>query len=124
MMAGSGVFAGTVNNPHNLLQWLRFGLPVEKGACQDPQTLELTSESGDRIDAEFTPLTRWQDGSVKWVLVDITGEMSGAAFLQQNDGAGRSPERQHPVSSIDGDFTEGKCRFSLGNGIKAELLNP
>lgn len=122
MKAGSGVFAGTVNNPHNLLQWLRFGLPIEKGVCEDAQCLELASESGDKIDAEFSTITRWHDGSVKWVLVDLVGEMSGAVFLQQTGGSGQGPARQHPASSIDGDFAGEKCRFSLGNDIKVELL--
>lgn len=122
MIAGSGVLAGTVNNPHNLLQWLRFGLPVEKGLCEDPQRLELVSEGGYRIDAEFSPVTWWHDGSVKWVLVDVIGEMSGAVFLQQTEESGQRLERQYPVSSVAGDFVEGKCRFSLGNAISAELL--
>jgi exo-rhamnogalacturonan lyase-like protein len=122
MMSASGAFAGTIKNPHKHLQWLRFGLPVDKGVCEDPQRLELTSESGDKIDAEFTALTRWQDGSVKWVLVDAIGEMSGAVFLLHTDGSGQGLERQHPASSVEVDFVAGNCRFSLGNSIRAEVL--
>jgi hypothetical protein len=122
MMPGSAVFAGTVKNPHNVLQWLRFGLPVEKGLCEDLRALELTSESGDLIDAEFRALTRWQDGSVKWVLVDLISDVSGAVFLQQSEEFGQRQVQQHPVSCVDGDFADGKCRVSLGDGISAELF--
>lgn len=49
---------------------LSGGLPLERGAVRDATRLELIDDHGEPIPAQFTPLSFWSDGSIRWVLVD------------------------------------------------------
>jgi hypothetical protein len=48
------------------------GVPLPKGLCHDPDGLCLVDEKGGTVPAVFTAANRWwDDGSVKWVHVDL-----------------------------------------------------
>ena len=47
------------------------GLPFPKGVLRDPRTLRLLDHDGQPVPLQATPLARWSDGSVKWLLVEF-----------------------------------------------------
>ena len=64
------------------------GVPLPMGAVRDSSCLVLTDANGERA-AQFTPLCRWPDGSIKWVLVDLQATVAGnsvyTCFLETAD---------------------------------------
>ncbi|WP_246180393.1 hypothetical protein [Marinobacter changyiensis] len=125
MTLGAYAPAGNVKNPAGLAQWLRFGLPLERGVSKNPASLQLVSEGGEAMDSEFHVLARWHDGSIQWVLVDTimnasalvyvrTGQAGGKPLSGFRDGAGSIEGRIEGVVGNDG-------KIRLGNGIDASL---
>jgi len=47
-----------------------FGLPLPKGRIADTSNLGLQDEAGGPLAAAFTPLVRWNDSSLMWLLCD------------------------------------------------------
>jgi hypothetical protein len=61
------------------------GVPLPKGICHDPNELCLVDERGGMVPAVFTAANRWwDDGSVKWVHVDLQRSLAakGMATLR------------------------------------------
>ncbi len=48
---------------------LRFGLPLSKGALPRIASCELRA-GGETFPASARPLSRWQDGSIRWALIE------------------------------------------------------
>jgi hypothetical protein len=46
------------------------GIPLPRGEVHDPSLLVLLDEQQKRRPGQFTPLARWSDGSIKWILID------------------------------------------------------
>jgi exo-rhamnogalacturonan lyase-like protein len=47
-----------------------FGIPFPPGWLTADQPLALTDEAGVQLPLQVRPLTKWQDGSIQWLLVD------------------------------------------------------
>ena len=70
---------------------LTFGVDLPRGRVQDAKRLHLSAADGQSQPIQATPLTRWSDGSVKWVLIDtvLNGHDREDAdlVLRSSDGA-------------------------------------
>jgi hypothetical protein len=121
MSAGFTALIGHINKPTNEPQWLRFGLPLNKNLCADTSSVQLVSEFGQPIEAHICPVTRWNDGSVQWVLVDVIAEASGAVFLTAApDQNAPAAQAQKPLPGCPA-VSVGNGKIRLGDGISAEL---
>jgi hypothetical protein len=49
---------------------LTFGLPLPRGLARDAARLRVRAEAGADLPVQARILSRWDDGSVRWVLVD------------------------------------------------------
>ncbi|GKT07867.1 hypothetical protein [Desulforhabdus sp. TSK] len=47
-----------------------FGVPFPHGVLQSPSSVAVT-DGGQPIATAATPLARWEDGSIKWLLIDM-----------------------------------------------------
>ena len=47
------------------------GIPLPMGALEDVKNMALYRPAGDAVCARFTPMNRWPDGSLRWVLADF-----------------------------------------------------
>ena len=47
------------------------GVPLARGAVTDPAHVQLAGPSGQPQHLQCRPLARWEDGSIKWLLVDF-----------------------------------------------------
>lgn len=74
-----------------------MGIPFEKGSRQD-DNVGLTANE-PTLEYSFSPLSRWQDGSLKWALLNFTATPQNAAasfkLAEGNSTASKSPS--HPV---------------------------
>ena len=52
-------------------QPIRVGVPLPRGRLSDPGAVSLRSPEGREVAVQATPLARWSDGTVKWLLVEF-----------------------------------------------------
>src|SRR5262245_15030853 len=52
-------------------QAITVGVPWPRGVLADDGVVSLTDPSGQRVPLQTTPLARWPDRSVKWLLIDF-----------------------------------------------------
>jgi hypothetical protein len=50
---------------------VRFGVPLPRGELVGEHFAAAVDFDDERIEAQATPLARWSDGSVRWLLVDV-----------------------------------------------------
>ncbi len=55
------------------------GVPFARGELADPAKVELRDDRGKRLQIQCEPLARWEDGSVKWLLVDFFADMEASS---------------------------------------------
>jgi len=61
---------------------VRVGVPFEQGALRDAGLLRLHSPTGQLVGLQTKALCRWPDSSVKWALVDFTGDFGSGQSAQ------------------------------------------
>jgi hypothetical protein len=49
-----------------------FGFPLPLGGVYDLEHFRLSAPTGEEVPAQFTATSFWPDGSLKWVLIDLT----------------------------------------------------
>ena len=88
------------------------GIPFKRGALHDPSSLALEA-AGEAAPLQATCLSRWPDGTCRWVLCDFrTDAAVGASAeyaLKENVG---NPAPADPVT-----VAEGASSVTLSNGI-------
>ena len=52
------------------------GVPFARGESTDPTRLQLLDSNGVPVRLQCEPLARWEDGSVKWLLVDFFADVA------------------------------------------------
>jgi YetA-like protein len=79
-----------------------FGLPFPQGIVSDPGSLTLRDAGGRELFLQSNVLSRWFDGSVKWLLLDFqaTVEANSQATYQLQFHAQQSTSRPSPVLSV------------------------
>ena len=100
---------------------LRFGLPFARGATPAIQACQMRCQ-GENLYAKARPLSRWDDGSVRWALIEcetpaaLAGMTKADATLHIN-GA----ENDEPLPMAD---SSDETRFSLEDlSFAARLAN-
>ncbi|MFW6158072.1 MAG: hypothetical protein ACOC8E_01785 [Planctomycetota bacterium] len=76
------------------------GVPFARGAVEDVKRLSV-SVSGEVVPAQVRLLAPWDDGSVRWALMDCQADVAagGAAELTvRDDGKNRAPEQPVTVA--------------------------
>ncbi len=72
---------------------VRSGVPFAKGTLKDAADLAL-SRDGEPVPAQFAPTVFWEDGSVRWALLDAQvdiGAEGKAALTVSTDGRNPAP---------------------------------
>ena len=54
------------------------GVPLPRGVAAEPEALWLADAQGQGVSLQSHPLSRWPDGSIKWVLVDFQADVPAA----------------------------------------------
>jgi hypothetical protein len=67
------------------------GVPLPLGALKDPAALALVGPSGGAVPCDFSVLSRWPDGSAKWVLLDFQSDCPAGGSVDYRMVAGRAP---------------------------------
>ena len=71
------------------------GVPFPQGAVRTVQDLGLRDDAGKEVPCQFTPLARWDDGSLQWVLLEFTTDLPAGAKksyrLDTGTKSGRRP---------------------------------
>ena len=78
------------------------GVPFARGACRDVRRLSVWA-GGRAVPAQFTMLAPWDDGSVRWALMDCQVDVPAggkAQLLVRDDAKGALPPA--PVQVVDG----------------------
>lgn len=107
------------------------GVPFARGAVKDVAKLAV-SVGGKGVPAQFGVLAPWDDGSVRWALMDVQAEVpaGGKTELTVSD-AGGNPAPAAPVKVEDGpeavkvstgslQFAINKKKFNLFESIKVD----
>lgn len=93
------------------------GIPFAPGALCSCDKLAIFDETGKRLPAQFTPLARWPDGSVRWLLCDWLASVPsrGRAQYALGEQAGSPPETPLRLKEDDGQYavTTGSLRFTV-----------
>ena len=98
---------------------LSQGIPLPLGAVSSPDGLGVEDSLGRPVPAQFRPLSRWPDGSLKWVLVDFQAEVPAGTRRQYYlCSGGKQPETGGPRLRIeeDGEYIRvhtGALRFAI-----------
>jgi len=88
------------------------GIPFPRGALKDPEALSLAA-NGEAVPLQAACLSRWPDGSCRWVLLDFQADAgAGASADYVLTRGGGNPAPENPVSVA----AEGE-RLSLSNGL-------
>ena len=101
------------------------GVPLEQGAIQNTDRLTVRTSAGEAVPAQFRTLSRWPDGSLKWVLVDFQAdvEAGGKVVYVLNDFDARAvhpegievSETEDEIAVVSGEtsFSISKEKFAL-----------
>ena len=107
------------------------GVPFARGTVTDHARLSV-SVGGKPLPAQFDPLAKWDDGSVRWALMTCRAKVpaDGKVVLVVRDD-GRNAAPASPVTLVESpdalrvstgplEFTVGRKRFGLLNGLKVD----
>ena len=109
---------------------VQSGLPLPIGACRDVASLALQDDQGRAIPAQFEPMSRWADGSLRWVLINAqqAGESPSTNWqlvVDSPDATNPAPAVGVTVSETDNVFTvdTGRLRFDVPIYSRSLLQN-
>jgi hypothetical protein len=103
----AGVTSYTAAHP------VTFGVPFARGVLFDTHMLRIVNAAGDLLQASFDRKNRWDDGSIKWVQIDLIMSVTAGVphqtpyYLQYGPTVPMSPAPTSPlvVTSGAGGFT-------------------
>lgn len=80
---------------------VRAGFPLPKGAVMDEAGIQVLGPDGNSIPAMATALSKWEDGSIRWALLDMPGQAGQTLHV---DVSGKAPvsEPEHKIVQIEG----------------------
>ena len=105
------------------------GIPLPRGAVQDPALLGVKDADGRPVSAQFRVLCRWPDASLKWVLTDFQADIppGGKSFYSVSWDGDRVGQAGGVRVQEDGDklvvctgplrFEVNRKRFSLVENV-------
>ena len=100
-----------------------FGVPLPQGDLADPTRARMFAPSGRPVRLQTRVLSRWPDGSIRWLLLDFPAEVAAGKTAEYTLEYGTSVEpftAGSPLTvSQDDDrisVTTGPIRFTVGRG--------
>ena len=81
------------------------GIPLAAGAAPADACFLLTDERGEQVPCQTAVLSRWKDGSARWVLLDFQGAprpKGTSRFTLGWSDKQHPPAAKNPVSVLDG----------------------
>ncbi|MHB9109666.1 MAG: exo-rhamnogalacturonan lyase family protein [Armatimonadota bacterium] len=104
------------------------GIPLAPGTVHSLDELQLVDVQGQPVPAQFEALSRWQDGSLRWVLVNLVESLVAGESKQYTlqNGAIAQPAQAVTVTDRDDVFSvdTGRVRFDVpiyGSSILANI---
>ncbi|MBI2194768.1 MAG: hypothetical protein HYU36_22535 [Planctomycetes bacterium] len=97
---------------------ITVGIPFRRGLVHDLSGLTVMNKAGQGVACQLTATSPWEDGSVRWALVDFMADLSESYSVRP----GRSPSPEGPVqveSSPQGIMVRcggAEYRFQRGRG--------
>lgn len=80
---------------------VRGGVPLPRGLVADEQQLNLLDERGAALPLQARALTRWPDGSVKWVLLDSVMDVAAGGRRDLSLVLLRAPAAPQPLLATE-----------------------
>ena len=112
----------TVTEPAGIVRRdepVRSGIPLSRGAVGSPECLALVDEDGKMVPVQFETLSRWEDGSVRWVLLkflqSIEARQTRHSRLETGSVPPAPPLEPVHVTQADDVFTvnTGRLKFDV-----------
>ncbi|MHC4714291.1 MAG: RIFT barrel domain-containing protein [Planctomycetota bacterium] len=83
------------------------GVPFGKGALRDATALSLAAADGKAAPLQAQCLSKWPDGSVRWVLLDFAVDVPAGGQAQYGLGvSGENPLPANPVEVSEAAFSK------------------
>ena len=105
---------------------ITVGVPFAKGIVKDISKLSVSS-GGKQLPAQFIKLSPWDDGSVRWALMDTQIQVAAggkAELLIKDDGSSKAPDTPVKITENDREVkvSTGPLEFIIDNSeiIKTE----
>jgi hypothetical protein len=99
---------------------VQTGVPLAEGAVADLSKLRVVDAAGKTLPAQFESLSKWDDGSHRWVLVNLQQSLDANASTSvelRDDAASAAPAPTQPVRITEANdvFTvdTGRLRFDV-----------
>lgn len=92
---------------------LTCGIPIPRGTLFDPQSLKLVQREV-QIPLQTTILDTWQDGSIRWLLLDWQATYQGNSTFQIKRHTSQS---QLAIQGIVTSQSNNQLRVDTGNGV-------
>lgn len=103
------------------------GVPLAPGAAMSPDELQLVDAAGQAAPAQFETLSRWEDGSLRWVLVNLVETLAAGESRHYTLRAGATAPPAQPVTVREADdvfrVDTGRVRFDVPIYGSALLAN-
>ena len=80
-----------------------MGVPLARGALADPARAGLRDPAGRPVDLQTRALSRWEDGSVKWLLLDFLADVpagQSASYALETGAPARPPAKTDPRVTV------------------------
>ena len=101
-VAGVRTVPLTVRNPHDVpaVEWpVTSGVPFPRGVLGQAAHVRLTRD-GREVPAQIATTGRWNDGSVKWILVTFTADVAAGEEADYHLEFGRGVRRAAPNTKL------------------------
>lgn len=111
------------------------GIPFARGVLRDSQNVVLTDASGETMPLQTDVLTRWPDGSVRWLLIDFQTTLSplekkrfslrteGGDVRAQRSASPESGNRALQSTETNASSTSPKHRIHIGTEDGKTMLD-
>jgi len=104
------------------------GIPLAAGTVKSLDELQLVDERGQAVPAQFETLSKWQDGSLRWVLVNLVESLGAGESRRYTLQSGKTAAPAQAVTVTDRDdvfsVDTGRIRFDVpiyGSSILANI---
>ena len=106
-------------------EFVAIGVPFTRGELRELPPLVVTGEDGEKLPTQAHPLLEWDDGSVKFALVQFPGTVGANATAEVWVEAGEAPEPSNPCRLIEHDdrieIDTGPAQFVINRSRTAGL---
>lgn len=95
---------------------ITLGVPFAQGALSSTSQLGIMAPNGNPVDAQFSVMSRWRDGSIRWLKCDFQANVAAnAQFIYQlvtNSTLNSSTDLSVSETSTDIIIHTGPLRFT------------